>query len=358
MKVIEKYIKSIETDINCISPNFNNEDAINNALYFHMHTSNLFYHKKHPNITLYYYNLEDYVTGYYERHINDYMTNEFKTKRVKKISSAIATMIDKSWLSEFEHVFFDFKFKIYKRLRDCPNLVVARGISPFLYLLVHPREKQYLNTDFDINLYLAVVSVSSREELDSIKAIEIKKNILIQYLYNSIECILRIAYNQLNSIGLVKQLKNRIKLSEYLSAIHTCCNDIDFGTLLNKENSTRIDKNKLFITYCKAYPSREHNNDLLLLYLNKLRERLLIYQSSCNKTKFSALAYILFQNRGKLGLKPDCPKAFNKFKEILATYYDMPQNSLKPKNLKNEVDKLCRTYFCLGNINLKEFIKD
>ena len=37
MKVIEKYIKSIETDINCISPNFNNEDAINNALYFHMH---------------------------------------------------------------------------------------------------------------------------------------------------------------------------------------------------------------------------------------------------------------------------------------------------------------------------------
>ena len=354
MEAIEEYIKTIESAMEYIHPDFNDENHVDDALFHHMRTRHYFRHKDNRKDIYAFYTLEEYIRNFYASHINKHMTEDFKIRRTRAISSAIVNRIDTMSVSSLCYLYNTPGFKFFKRLVDCPNLVVAQEVYGIMQAKHHP----YLASNFDISTYYRIISISSRNDLSLINAIEIKRNILIQHLYNAINAILGVVHHELCTIGLIAAEENNMDIIEHLQLIHTCCKDVNLDSLISKKTISGVDKTALFLPYCKGFPSKESNRDLLLQFLDKLQERFLIHPSMCNKTKFSALALILFRAQDSICLKKNAFKSYNKFKESLATYYGMPNNSLKPKNLKEAVTELLNSNFCLEKINLIEFIKN
>ena len=218
---------------------------------------------------------------------------------------------------------------------DSTNLRSARNIFA-------KHENKLHGLDFDV--YRMIHSVSQGSELEVITG-HTTKRILLECLFiKHINEILKEIYKALEDIGIASEYStcvitstdrkyshiiNLTDLPGELARIISTCKNKDS----NKLDATNVDKNEQLKQYCKVYPNRETNLKHLIETLDDIKDRYEI-PYNCNKTKFTTIVYILYRCQGHIGMKTKGIKTFAKFKRLMCSYFEMPENSYKENDIK------------------------
>ena len=329
MEKIEAYLSRIKDSTQYIKEDFSNEIELNKELFFHLKKRTCFEHI--PNRFCEYHDIETYIGDYYECRTHYTMRDDLRTNRAKEISLTIARQIDHLHLIDLEHRTMRWGYEVIKLLTECQNPIMAKERYDTICKQRYDKAEtlgyiklQKLNYDFES--YHKIRCATQLSDLNSVHNIGLKKELLRYILHEVLTAILDSAYQALVRIGLLKSLKNKLSPSTYIKSIYSCCIEDSTGIL------THINSNNAGILQCcKFGPNDKYRVELQKL-LEDMRTQLSIYPTSCNKKKFSAIAYILFKGKDGLGIKKQELKSYSKFKSSLAQYYNMPESSFKPKD--------------------------
>lgn len=330
MEKIEAYLSRIKDATLCIQKDFSDEIELNKELFYHIKKRRCF--EPIPHELCEYQDIETYIRDYYEYRTHYTMKDELRTKRAKEISLTIARQVDLLQLTHLENRTRRWEYEVIKRLTECQNPILAKEYYDIICerrydkaeILGHTK-LQKLGYDFES--YHKIRCVTQLSDLNTVHNIGLKRELLLFILHEVLTAILDSAYQALVRIGILKSLKNRLSPSGYIKSIYSCCIEDSTGTLTHVDSS-----NAGILQCCKFDPKDKYRVELQKL-LEDMRIQLSIYPTSCNKKKFSAIAYILFKGKNNLGIKKQELKSYSKFKTSLAQYYSMPESSFKPKDI-------------------------
>ena len=337
MRYLLPYIEHISTDINFLKSQTYNEESLNDVLYRHICAHHTLSSWDTGKQTLVLNEIEASIEEFYERYTHHMMTDAILTKSTKKLSLQIAHKIDIAIAKFSTDELRSSNLGLIGNLLLYKSPITTRSQYDKL------RKQRRVNgrdLEFDFESLLRIAYITQRDDLSKTTAPELKKELLDFYLKDAIYTILFGIYNKLASIGIVKVIKGKydLPIKSYIRVIYTSCAEdkLEDVSIEKPEESATEELKKR----CIKHPDK---SEYLISLLNELREKLLIYPSSCDKKTFGTLVYILYRGQQSIGLRKEAYTSFNKFKNVLTRYFGMPTSEFKPKNVdKKTIDKLYR----------------
>ena len=286
---------------------------------------------------------------YYTHDITTQTTGKLKQDKTIKKTLAIANQLQE-YIEEKEIkgiLYSNESLDAIFRIIDSANLRNARNIYAMYQNKLH---------GFDFDVYRMIHSVSQGSELGTITGQWTKKLLLECLFIKHVNEILKEIYKALDEIGIAseystyvitstdRKYSNIINLTdlpgELATIISNCKNKV-----LKKLDITNIDKHELLKPHCKFHPSPDTNLKKLQGILEDIKDRYKI-PYNCNKIKFATLTYILYRCQGHIGMKPNGIKSYTKFKRLMCSYFEMPENSYKENDIKELVrEEMTRFWF-------------
>ena len=276
---------------------------------------------------------------YYTHDITAQTTGEQKQdKTIKKTIAIVNQLQEYIEGKEIKCVFCsDSLLSAIFQIIDSPNLRIARNIFDQYTI-------KCFKYGFDFEVYRMTQSVSRHSELEAITGQTTKRILLECFFIKYLNEIFKEIYKTLDEIGIANEYStcvitsadskyaNIINLAdlpgELATIISNCKNKV-----LKKLDSTNIDKKELLKQHCKFHPNPEANLKKLLEILEDIKDRYEI-PYNCNKKKFATIIYILYRCQGHIGMKPNGIKTYAKFKRLMCSFYEMPDNVYKENDIK------------------------
>lgn len=231
-----------------------------------------------------------------------------------------------------------------KNIFNCNNLRSARNLYRTIIHRLDPMK------DFDFEVYCQIMSVSQRSEMNRIIGFDTKMLVLHCYFVKFVNEILDLVYEYLFKFNIIETKGillvrpndfNRIK-----SQILAVCKE--------EKQKVRIvdsgDKMAMLKEYCHPTPSTDKNLQKLIGILDDLKDRYEI-PYACDKKKFAAIAYNLYRCQLHIGMRGNAFKTYAKFKNVMCSYFDMPQSTYKVNDIES-ISKMLMRDLCFKDFKL------
>lgn len=340
-EMLTKYLNEISSAVDCLYEDRQGEQEVNEMLFHHMQKRALFEMISFDEHT--YNDFRSYLKTYFQRQIHYTMSDKFKMQRVKSLASDLVQRID----------LIGCHRKLHNRMRSPEYIAVRFLTNGENFILAKERYDTVLRfgevgvhkhiyaamSKIDFSTYVKVLSATQISDLASVSCMNLKKDLLLYYIQDSISAILKTILNEFVALGLTSSSYFDYCGSNHLMAIKTIFNicsssqsNSTFDLKLSDDSAEQI-----LLKHCRKYP---YTGTQLLDFLGELRKELAIYPSACNKKKFAAIAYILYKGQHSIGLIRNSFKSYSKFKQLLASYYGMEDSSFKPKDLGTTIAEL------------------
>ena len=330
MKFLTDYLNKVSDAIKTINSDTNDDSVINDTLYFHMVKRHLFTGRRSI------IDIRRHVGNLYKEKSHPLMADHIREKIVKTLSLHIGHQVDIAIQNLPQANKRSIKITQLQYLLNVPNPAIARIL--YENSVRNGIIFQHHDANFDIESFLKIISATQLSDLNDITNTKLKTKVLEQLIVDSICNILDAVYQELVLLGIAKTNKELMSIESYIRLINLCCmnNILDATTIETKNESAKKD----LISHCPKYPA---NGSTLIDFLNKLREQLSIFPSTCDKKTFGTIVYILFKGQKSIGLREEAYSTYSKFKQVLTQYYGMPDSKFKPKNVEQEtINKLKR----------------
>lgn len=241
--------------------------------------------------------------------------------KVKNVTKTLLKLIEDNVFDKCAHKYNNLEYRQIDKIDRMSSLIVARE---------HFNLRSYDTFDFDE--YRKIRSVSRIEDLDEIN-LKTKQVLLRYQVINSLDCIADAIANALNRADIISSPRGAKVFPN-----------------VNPRNYAEVFKN--FWTYCALdYSSYNeyctNREELLKQYcpqncIEKVQKILTdVYESlgikSISKRDISAVIYVLFEKRRKIGFTRGTPTTFAEFQRVICQYYQIAIPAYKYCKIKDRV---------------------
>lgn len=328
LKFLDSFKPSIEV---LTSTELVDEAVLDSALYKLMCSSDVFSMKKYVER---YYHLPEGVEYTYET-----LQKKIRLKTIKLFQELNFNC--KEFSNCYSQALKDFKHILNTNLRTARsrfNIQTKFGMHSNLAI------------DFDFNVYRQIISVSKFSDMTEIKGFDTKMLLLHNFFVKFMNEILEEIYAILCKYDIIEGKGDSLNYPKDFLEIKSkilsvCMEEKPKISIVNN-----VDKKAILKEYCHPIPSLDKNFQKLIGILEELRDRYGI-PYECDKKKFAAIVYNLYRCQVYIGMRGNAFKTYTKFKNIMCSYFDMPQSTYKVNDIES-ISKILMRDLCFKDFEL------